>query len=99
LIRDITWGADIEAVELDFYFRVEGNWLPVVQAPTFSEALQLLEEKVQLLNLHDDWQNAVYTVFEQIPQVNDGSYGLKISIENDTEGIFIKPEWKQIIRQ
>lgn len=34
-IREITEGADIEAIELASYFNNEGSWLPVVSAKTY----------------------------------------------------------------
>lgn len=93
-IRDITWGADIEAVELDFYFFGQGTWLPVAKAPTLSEGLSLLEEKVQRLIGFDDWKTAVFNAFEAIVVKNDGGYGLKVAIDNDTDKIFNRPEWR-----
>jgi hypothetical protein len=45
-IRDITDGADLEAVNLEEYFNNIGSWLPVIQAKNVEEGLRKLNEKV-----------------------------------------------------
>ncbi|MFD2614739.1 hypothetical protein [Paenibacillus gansuensis] len=94
LIRDITGGPDIPAVTLELYFRGYGSWLPVVEADSISEALQLLEEKVTRLIGDVEWKDCVFTGFQEICGKDDGGYGLENAIENDAEGIYKKPHWK-----
>lgn len=84
-IRDITWGADIEAVHLDFYFNDEGSWLPVVQAETVSEGLAKLNNKISQYLNKEQWKNAVFVTLERIVEVNDGHYGLKQAVDKKDE--------------
>jgi hypothetical protein len=90
-IRDITDGADIEALELESYFNDQGSWLPVVTAKSVSEGLEMLDEKIKELEDNEDWKRSVADVFERITEVNDGSYGLSIAVNEKKENIFYKP--------
>lgn len=88
--QDITWGADIESLELGFYFAKKGSWLPVVNGKELLEVLESLDEKIKPLVENDEWQKAVYNAFERIVEVNDGAYGLAAASRQ--EEVFEKPK-------
>ena len=88
-IREIKDGGDIESSQLEFYFNDEGSWLPAVHGTDFAAALEKLEKKVQNVANDSEWREAVSDEFECIMNENDGSYGLKIAIDNKNPLLFL----------
>ncbi|MEK5400118.1 hypothetical protein [Paenibacillus sp. FSL K6-2859] len=91
-IREITEGADIEAIELASYFNNEGSWLPVVSAKNISEGLEMLEQKIKVFENIEEWKQKVVGTFSRIIEVNDGGYGFSIAGNEKKESIFFAPD-------
>ncbi|MGP3788464.1 hypothetical protein [Paenibacillus sp. 1A_MP2] len=91
-LRDITGGGDIEAVELEWYLDNKGSWIPAAQAKNVGEALNKLENKIELLVDNNEWKDAVHSVCLRIIEVSDGSYGLKTATNDLNEKTFCWPQ-------
>ncbi len=85
-IYDISTGADIEAVEFEFYIQGAGSWLPIVKGESIKDVLDLLDKKVVLNNIV--WSHAVDQAYECIIEKNDGNYGLRVAIDERVSPLF-----------
>ena len=89
-VREVMDGSDIESAVLGDYFDEEGVWLPVTHGATLSEALALLDDKIQHVVANETWRMSVEEALACVLEVNDGNYGLKVALANQMRALFQK---------
>jgi len=90
-MREISDGGDIESMVLGEYFYNEGSWLPVAIGDNLMNVLAKLNEKIQPFIDNNVWRSRVYDAFQQIIEITDGNYGLRIAIDNKDKAL-LKPD-------
>jgi|GEM_PF-1893439 len=97
-IQDIKQGADIESLELGYYFNEDGYWLPVAFAENLKDALNLLNKKIEKVFKNSEWQNAVSEAYEAIVTYNDGSYGLANKVR-ERGHLLLSPSFQEVVKK